>query len=78
LEARRDHLNAAWGIADRNVRRAALRQAWKDYRDDFKAAVKELRKTKKDTWKNFYQDRKDCRATGASDDHGTEGEDAQL
>lgn len=76
LTTRRDALKAAWNLTDRKERAKATAAAW----SAFKTASRDARKTFNDgrrgAWKQFYTDRKACRAQG--DDNSSEGMDSQL
>jgi hypothetical protein len=78
LEKRRDALKAGWALTDRTARRAALRKVWSEFKKSHKKAVQDLRKAKRNAWKQFRTDRKACGPAAASDDPTAEGTDAQL
>lgn len=77
LQARKDALRAAWGIADPKARRGASEAAWKTFKSGHKKVTSDLKKARRATWKQFGTDRKACHATG-SEDSGSEGIDAQI
>ncbi|MCR4274716.1 MAG: hypothetical protein NUW02_01550 [Candidatus Campbellbacteria bacterium] len=72
LKARRDALVEAWKIEDRKERNAAIKAAWKSFKDAKKGMWRTWNSARKSAWKTFKTDAKACRAT----DTGSESESA--
>lgn len=70
LTVRKDALVAAWGINDRQGRRAAIRAAWNAFRGSNQSARATLKSERTAAWKQFAVDAKGCRITNI----GAEGE----
>jgi len=77
LEARKTALKAAWDLNDKAQRKAAIKAAWKNYRDSVKLARSTLNAAKKAAWKQYVVDRKACKSVGMEDSTGS-GVDAIL
>lgn len=78
LETRRTFLKTAWGIADRQSRRAALKAAWNAFKGTWKVAAKDLRAIKKSAWEVYRTDKKICGLQKNTDEPGSQSVDAQL
>lgn len=81
LNARKDALKAAWAKTDRAERRAAIKSAWKTYRDALAKARSAFRTAKGNAWKQYQKDGKTCVAktpTARTDDTTSSGVDAGL
>jgi len=80
LSARKSALMAAWLLADKKARRAAIKKAWNDFSTGAKSARRELNKTRLAAWKTYKTDGKACRKLGVSgsDDYGSEGFESSL
>ncbi len=78
LQTRKDELKAGWALTDVKARNAALKAAWKKYRDAIRVARKTFRDAKRADWRQFTTDRKACRSTASSDDSAGQGVDETL
>ena len=74
FEARKGALNTAWGNADKEARREAIRAAWKNFRDAKKTARRTFDQSRRGTWKQFKEDRRTCNVSDEGGEH--EGADA--
>lgn len=77
LSARKDALKAAWDKPDKKERQAALKAAWKTYKDTVKNARKDLKTARQSAWKTFGTERKVCKVS-ESEQGGGEGADSGL
>lgn len=77
LTARRDAVKAAWGVADRDARKDAIRKAWKDFKGTWKSEKKALKKAKKVAWKQFKADKSTCGGEGEGEGE-SEGNDIKF
>ena len=77
LSARKDALKAAWDKPDKKERQAALKAAWKAYKEAIKNARKDLKTARQNAWKTFNAERKSCNVR-ESEPGGGEGADSGL
>lgn len=80
LTARRDALNAAWGIANRKERKAAIKKAWDDFKNATKTARRTLNQARETAWRQFKTDALACKNQGVptSDDIGSKSYENNL
>jgi len=78
LGSRKTALVEAWKLTDLKARRTAIKTAGVTYQKSLYEANKAFRAEKRAAWKQFYTDRKTCKANGNSGDAMTEGADASL
>ncbi len=78
LMTRKNALVTAWGITDKVARRAALKAAWKNYRDSVRTIRKTFRDAKHASWRQFTADRKACKVTPIAEDSTGQGVDETL
>lgn len=78
LTTRRDALKTAWGLTDRKERRAALKAAWKAYKDAVVKARKDLNAAKRAAWKQWDKDRRACKGTPNDEAGAASGADSSL
>lgn len=72
-----DGLKAAWQIQDKTARRTAIKKVWKDYNASIKTIKKDFKNAVKNSWNNFYKDRKKC-GDAKNDEYFSEGVDLSL
>ena len=60
-EERKTALLNAWSIANHKERQKAIHSAWSNFRKNVNSAKTEYRKAHLRIWRNFVQDRKNCR-----------------
>jgi hypothetical protein len=72
LGARTTALVAAWNISSVSDRTAALKTAWKEWKDDKKAAHTEFRNDRKAAWETFKKTAKDSCKTSIPKDETLE------
>lgn len=78
LEARKEDLAAAYAKTDRKEVKAAVKSAWKTYRESMKASRGELKDDKKTAYKEFKDDAKTCGGGADSADTSAPGEEMLL
>ena len=62
-ETRKTELLAAWSIQDPKARHEAIKAAWTKFREGVKAAGNARKQSDKDTWTQFVQEAKNCKAS---------------
>lgn len=67
LHARHNSLVTAWGQEDAAARKEMVKNAWGAFKSTKTAARKELRKSRRQTWKAFRQEAKACKGDVGSE-----------
>jgi len=77
LETRQTALLAAWTDTNKATRRAAVRNAWRNFRKSRRATWRTRRSAILSAWRQFKTDRIACGAQSA-DESGTQSEDLNV
>jgi hypothetical protein len=77
LETRRDALKTAWADSNKATRRAAVRNAWRTFRNSKKNAWRTRKSAIRSAWRTFNAERKACGAQ-AADESGTQATDLTI
>ncbi|MFA6523588.1 MAG: hypothetical protein WCS85_04445 [Candidatus Peribacteraceae bacterium] len=78
LVARMNALKSDWGITDATQRKAAIKDAWKTYRDSIKSANSTFRIARKEAWKQFKADAKVCKVSLPVEESNGQSADSLL
>lgn len=76
-ETRKEALTDAYGKSTVGEIKNAVKEAWKNFKNDVKGARADWKNERKDIWAEFKADRKACRATNVVDDSTNQSADVQ-
>jgi hypothetical protein len=65
---RSQSLVIAYGLEDKKERNAAIKLAWKNYKDGYKLLVTEFKDSRKSAWNTFNSQRAACKSQKESSD----------